>query len=121
MVEEALVEKEVYESMMRMRNNIDKALGTPSVQFDSTPSNTSGSRDYAPRKTRSGHSPEWEHVYGDGRVPEPKRSKDPVATDVMAIGDVNRDPTRKVSPYIPPTDPKGGADPFPGLREKPMG
>jgi len=107
MIEEALVEKEVYDAMLKMRENISGIVGTLSY----------GS---SPQPPSSTNSPEWEFVYGDGSVPEPKTSKDPVASDVMAVGDVDRDPNRPVAPFIPATRPVGGTNPFPTL-QGPMG
>jgi len=115
-VEEALVEKEVYEAMLKMRANINDALGT-------APNSVAGSSSSSPRAPRRGrNSPEWEYVYGDGAIPEPKRTVDsPVSTDVMAPGDVARDKNRPIAPYIPPTVPvRGSGNPFPKL-DGPMG
>lgn len=111
MVEEALVKKEVYEAMMKMRANIDDLVGTSShaSAISSDASN------------RSRHSPEWEYVYGDGSIPEPGTTKKPIPADVMAVGDVERDKDRPVAPYIPPTNPQSGSgSPFPML-DGPMG
>jgi hypothetical protein len=97
----------VYEAMMTMRHEVNIIAQTP----------TSSGSSYG---TPSGHSPEWEFVYGDGSIPEPKRVEGPVASDVMALGDVSRDPTKPVAGYIPPTKPQSGSRPFPML-DGPMG
>jgi len=121
MVEEALVEKEVYEAMMTMRNRINETLGMP------VPNREETDRNSRPRFSSNGgqrggsqHSREWEYVYGDGTIPEPKKYDSPVGTEVAAIGDMERDPNRPIAPYIPPTDPQNDTNPFPMLNG-PMG
>ena len=91
-----------------MRHEIARIAGTPTKDpLDSIP-------------TASGRSAEWEYVYGDGSIPEPKRNVDPVRSDVMALGDVDRDPTKPIAPYVAPTQPTAGSNPFPML-DGPMG
>lgn len=108
MIEEALVEKEVYDAMMSMRRDIGPMVGTPVLDQDGSGSSSSG------------HSAEWEWVYGDGDMEPPKVIDDVVSTDVMALGDVSRDPARPVAPYIPATKPQSPTNPFPML-DGPMG
>lgn len=121
LIQERLVEDEVYEAMMRMRHRINDVLGMSTPNDGHTPQRTASDPD-APSRQRPprGSSPEWEFVYGDGDVPEPKRTVGPIPTDVMAVGDVTRDPTAPIAPYIPPTKPQDSDNPFPMLNG-PMG
>lgn len=49
--------------------------------------------------------------------------QDGVPMDVMAVGDPLRDAQQRVAPYVPPTTPSSGSNPFPqlGLKGRPLG
>lgn len=105
MVEESLVQKEVYDAMMKMRTSLNTAFGQPVPV------------------------PKTEDPYADlpPDLAEPsKRSTgyrslgNQVPSDVLAAGAA--EPPRQraaakppLKPYIPPTIPKEDGNPFPGL------
>jgi hypothetical protein len=91
LVEETLVEKEVYEGMLTRRRELNLALGmaVPEQRVPSLPDLPDGR--------------------GERLPPE-----------VMAAGDPGRDKDRPVAPFIPETLPGEGPVPFSGL-DAPLG
>jgi hypothetical protein len=106
MVEESLVEKEVYESMMSLRKSIGDAVGTPV------------------RGQVEKNLPDLHDLPGDrGSGPRPSTVRygtdmGNVPPEVAAAGDPLRDQHDRVIPFTPATVPQGGADPFPMLGPK---
>jgi hypothetical protein len=151
MVEEALVEKEVYEAMLKMRASIGELLGTsasgssgsgtkvrgqnPVPEFDDLPVGTPPPWHPAAQKmqTADGRAvaippPLPEPAQMQPRTaPSPSASQLPrdtmVPAEVLAVGDPMRDPQRQITPFTPPTAEKNGGDPFPqlGPKGRPLG
>lgn len=141
MVEEALVDKGVYDAMIKLRADIDRmiGLGTATAVRKDT-----GSGAVAPVSVeRSPNGMPLPELPSPGRPPQERRvaitpsfregpvpvsSEDltdaGIPVEVMAVGDPERDPARPVAPFIPPTTPSDlSSDPFPqlGLHGKPLG
>ena len=116
MVEEAVVQKEVYDAMMNMRTRLNTLFGQPTP----TPENVD-----LPDILPDVPPVDGEQPAATGR-PTGYRSLSPnqVPSDVLAAADVSRKrstPAKQpVKPYIPPTLPKENGNPFPGL-SGPMG
>jgi len=115
MVEEALVEKEVYDAMITMRARIGEIVGTPSPtpekpEYPELP-------DLPVGKPPPGY-------HGKGRVARPMDHGAPagVPAEVMAVADPTRDPARPVAAFIPETQPSPTNNPFPqlGLLGRPL-
>ncbi len=144
MVEEALVEKDVYEAMQSMRSKIEGMVGGGTLLKKSSGPNTGN--DDLESELPVGERPEGMKVAKKGRVtPSRARSKatgsraqrheaeslpkmpvsaSGVPADVLAAGDPNRDPSRRVEAYRPVTAESGTADnPFPqlGAKGRPLG
>jgi hypothetical protein len=144
MVEEALVEKEVYEAMLKMRLEIGRLLGTSPKDTTSTPgTDRSSSGDRQPNPVPDlddlpvGKPPEWHPAAQRGSVlgtvTAPARNAPqgvPVPADTMvpaevfAVGDPLRDPNRQVAPFQQETRPDANIhNPFPqlGPKGRPLG
>lgn len=148
MVEEALVEKDVYDAMMSMRTKIDGLVGFSAYGLSSGGGSTDGGvagtagagadqypelpvgkpqpgmrRGRQGRVTPSRARASMQEIQEAAQSSSDGGSRMPVdagvPTAVLASGDPLRDPARQVKPYVPPTHGGGGGDdPFPQLGAK---
>lgn len=121
MVEESLVEKEVYEAMLSLRASIAEHVGStaePESESEPEPS-TQG----PPRLTRRGRLKPSPATPPLGEPPPPDAPGGGVPADIAAVGNPERDPSRRVKPFVPATQEGDGTNPFPmlGSQGRPLG
>jgi hypothetical protein len=143
MVEEALVEKGVYDAMLKIRADIDRMIGPGggSATAEAGSAAAGKSAPVAAERSPSGmplpdlppagrppadRMPAITPSLREGPQPGPAEGATDagIPAEVMAVGDPERDPNRPVAAYVPPTQPSDlASDPFPqlGLHGKPLG